>query len=333
MSPMLILHLVLALQLVTGTASDRAVPQTYRITGKVIVGRDEPVRTDIVLKSLMGDPGRTVQSFANGTFRFDDVTLGNYSIEVTDSRFNLYYNTLLLRDPADTGKEVVVHLVRRGEPGTLSGPLDSDLYTIDATTLAKTPAKAMDEYNKGVDAIRNRNKANPADAHFRKAIAEAPQFYEAQLQLGIELKEQNNKDDAIQSFEKAAALKPAERRPLSLLGELYDEALKFQRAVDVLSRLAALGALEARDEYFLGVAHYRLDQMNPALDHLLAAINKGNDTDPAPFLQLHNVFVKMKDSRALAVLEDYLKLFPNDPNHAQMEERAKQMRTMMKRPG
>ena len=33
-------------------------------------------------------------------------------------------------------------------------------------------------------------------------------------------------------------------------------------------------------------------------------------TDPLPFLQLHNVFMKMRDGgRALAVLEDYLKRF------------------------
>jgi hypothetical protein len=36
--------------------------------------------------------------------------------------------------------------------------------------------------------------------------------------------------------------------------------------------------------------------------------------------------------RALAVLEDFLKTFPNHPNHAAMEERAKALRQALKLP-
>lgn len=282
---------------------------------------------------MLGGTPRSVESFANGTFRFDGVTLGNYALEVTDARFNLYEQPLLLRDPSDTGKELMIRLVRRGEENTRSDTPSIELYTIDAETMAKTPPKAMEEFNKGVDAIRNRNKSNPPDAHFKKAIAAAPEFYEAHMQLGLDQERQNKKDDAIQTYQRAAAIRPAETRPLSALGELYVDQQKFDKAVEVLSKMGDLGKLEARDQYYLGFAQYRLDHLDEAVEHLLAAINLGKDTDPAPFLQLHNVFMKGRDgARALAVLEDYLKLFPNDPNRAAMEERAKQLRQAFKRP-
>jgi hypothetical protein len=335
---MLALTLLLLLQapttLRTGTASDYAVPQTFRLSGKIVVGLDEPVITLVTLKPVVGDTpaAQTVQSFANGTFRFENVQLATYVVEVVDSHFNLYQNTIWLREPKDTSKELFIRLTRFGEGGAQPAP-DIELYTLNAETLASMPPKAIEEFNKGVDAIRNPAKNNPADAHFKRAIAAAPQFYEAQLQLGLEQQRQNKKDDAIQSFERAAAIKPAESRPLSALGSLYVDTQKYQKAADTLAKLAALAKLSPRNEYDLGTAFYRLERMPEAVEHLLASINSGNDTDPAPFLQLHNVFIKMRNGgAALEVLDDYLKLFPYDSNHAVMTERAQQMRKLIKPP-
>jgi len=147
---MLVLALALLFQtqtLKTGTASDLATPQVYRIAGKVVVGLDQPVVATITLRPIVsGAAGTSVaqsaQSFANGTFRFDGVQLGTYTLEVTDSHYNLFNETLLLRDPADTGKDLLIRLTRLGESGNPPSP-DVDLYTIDAETKSKTPAKAM----------------------------------------------------------------------------------------------------------------------------------------------------------------------------------------------
>ena len=87
---MLALTLLLLLQaqptLRTGTASDYAVPQAFRLSGKIVVGLDEPVIAAITLRPVVGDvpPQQTVQSFANGTFRFDNVILGTYVVGVVD---------------------------------------------------------------------------------------------------------------------------------------------------------------------------------------------------------------------------------------------------------
>jgi tetratricopeptide (TPR) repeat protein len=333
---MLSLALLLLLQtpggLKTGTASDYAVPQTFIIQGKVIVGLDEPVMAVVTLTEVYTDVTQTTQSFANGTFRFNNVVLGTYRVKVVDPKFDLYDRQLLLREPSDTSNEVTVRLVRTGESGDRP-QLDESLYLVDADTVTTTPAKALEEYNNGVSALRNPARSNPADAHFRKAIDAAPNFYEAHLQLGLELIKQQKDADAIRELERAAAIKPSEPRTWRVLGEVYWKAEKYDKVVTSLSKLADTKSMRPRDHYYLGTAYYRVNQLDPAEEELLLAINTGNDTDPEPFLQLHNVFMKKKQpDRGLAVLEDYLKTFPNDANHAAMEERVKALKQAMKLP-
>jgi len=321
-------------QLKTGTASDYATPMIFALKGKVVVGLDEPVVTVLTLTDVLSGQSQSVQTFSNGTFRFNSVILGTYRLSIVDPKFNLYDRELLLREPSDTAPEITVRVVRRGESGNASPPeLDASLYTVDAETIKNTPAKAMDEYNKGVAALRNPAKNNPADAHFKKAVESAQNFYEAYLQLALEQRRQKKESDAIRSLEQASTIKPSEIRPLSLLGEMYWEAQKFDSVVETLLKAQKTGKMTARDHYYLGSAYYRLDKYDPAEEQLLVAINQGNDTDPDPFLQLHNVFMKKREGgRALAVLEDYLKLFPNDRNHAAMAERGKQLRQAFKLP-
>jgi tetratricopeptide (TPR) repeat protein len=335
---MLIIALIMLLQpqtqLKTGTASDYATPMVFALKGKVVVGLDEPVMTVVTLTDVLSGQTQSVQTFANGTFRFNTVILGTYRLTVVDPKFNLYDRQLLLREPGDTAAEITVRLVRHGEAASANPPdLDMSLYTVDAETMKNVPAKAMEEYNKGVAALRNPAKNNPADAHFKKAIESAPNFYEAYLQLGLEQRRQKKDSDAIRSLEQASTIKPAEIRPFSLLGEMYWQAQKFDGAVAALVKAQKTGKMSPRDHFYMGSAYYRLDKYDAAEEQLLEAINQGDDKDPDPFLQLHNVFMKKKEGgRALAVLEDYLKLFPNDRNHAAMAERMKTLRQAFKLP-
>jgi len=319
------------MQLATGTASDYAVAVTFQIRGKVVVGLDEPVITQVTLRNVNGG-GVGTQSFANGTFRINNVPFGVYWISVVDSRFNLYENQFLLRQAKDSERELLIRLTRRGESAA-PPELDAALYVVDAATMRTTPPEALKEFDNGLNALRNRNRNNPPDEHFKRAIAKAPSFYEAHLLLGLEHQKQNKDNDAIRSFERAAALKPAEHRPQRELGQLYWKTNQFEKVVDSVSKLIQYSAATSREHYNLGSALYGLNKLAEAEEQLLASINKGTDTDPAPFLQLHNVLMKMAEpQRGLAVLEDYLKLFPSDANHAAMEERARLLRERLKLP-
>jgi tetratricopeptide (TPR) repeat protein len=328
----LALLLLFPFQVKTLPAADYTGPPRFMITGSVVVGLDEPVKVILRLNETFTGATYTTESFPNGTFRFAEVLLGTYLISVSDPRFELHTQEVLLHIAEDTSKSISVRLVRKGESAK-PAILDASLLTIDANTVGSVSAGALDEYNQGVAALRNPDRKNPADTHFKKAVAAAPKFYEARLQLGLELHRQKKNADAIRQLEQAAALKPAEPRPLSALVELYWESEKFDKVVEASSKLQALGKMTERDHFYLGSAYFRQDNLDKAWDQLVIAINTGNDKDPEPFLQLHNVLVKAKEPvRALAVLEDFLKTFPNHPNHAAMEERAKALRQALKLP-
>src|SRR5262245_60398009 len=270
---MLTLALILLLQpqpqLKTGTASDYATPMVFALKGKVVVGLDEPVMTVVTLTDVLSGQTQSTQSFANGTFRFNTVTLSTYRLTVVDPKFNLYDRQLLLREPGDTAAEITVRLVRHGESSSANPPeLDASLYTVDAETMKNIPSKAMDEYNKGVAALRNPAKNNPPDAHFKKAIESAPNFYEAYLQLGLEQRRQKKDSDAIRSLEQASKIKPSEIRPMSLLGEMYWEAQKFDSAVATLVKAQKTGKMSPRDHFYLGSAYYRVDKYESAVDEV-----------------------------------------------------------------
>jgi hypothetical protein len=305
----------------------------YRLNGKIVVDQGEIPLVDVRLKDDRANVLQTVQSFANGTFHLDGVTLGRYSVEVADSRYKLATVQLWLREAEDTSGVIVIRLARNDSGKASSGTPDADGIDMAALELdASLPAAALDEFKRGVDALRNRSKDNPPDAHFRKAVELAPDFYEGNFQLGLELARQRKGPAAIQAMERAALLKPTSAAPLSVLGRLYVEAGQFQNGVNTLLKIGPLGSLSADDRYYLGLAFYRLDNTAAAQQQLELAISLAPNKNPAAYVQLSNALQRNGNSTAaLKALEDYLRLFPNDPNHKAVEEGARKLRTAIQK--
>src|SRR5262249_51465476 len=137
----------------------------------------------------------------------------------------------------------------------------------------RIPAGALDEFKKGVAAIRERSKDNPPEAHFNKAVSLAPDFYEAWYQLGLEHSRQRRTADAIQAFERAVAVHPSAVAPLRLLARAYVDNGQHQKAVDILLKMSAAGPLAAEDRYTLGLAFYKLDRTVAAQQQFEIAIS------------------------------------------------------------
>src|SRR5215470_10914466 len=182
MVPMWLLALILMLQvpqlqspcLVAADLSNckSAVASSFRLNGRIVVDKGELPLVDVRLKDDRGSVLRTVQSFANGSFFFDGVGLGRYSVEVADARFEMATVPLWLRDPEDSSGMIVIRL--KPNTGTKQpGPGITDLDKIirDLKLDVKVPAAALDEFVKGAEAISQRSKNDSAESHFRPAIA------------------------------------------------------------------------------------------------------------------------------------------------------------------
>jgi tetratricopeptide (TPR) repeat protein len=307
---------------------------TYRLNGRIAVDKGEIPLVELKLITDNGTVLRTVQSFANGKFFFNDVGLGRYSVEVVDARFNIATVFLWLRGPEDTANEIVVRLARN--KSAKAAPEATELDKINFSELemdGRIPAGALDEFKKGMEAIRDRRKDNPPEAHFNKAISLAPDFYEALYQLGLEHSRQRRTAEAVQAFERAAAVRPSAAAPLRVLGRAYLENGQYQKAVDVLLKMSSTGPLAAEDRYTLGLAFYKLDRTVAAQQQFEMAISLEPNKNPAAYVQLHNALMKNgKPAEALTALENYLKLFPNDPKRKIIEESAKKLRATVQKP-
>ncbi len=334
MLAMWILALLFALQNPNQVPAPPGIPLSgvYRLTGRIAVDKGELPLVEVRLKNDYGSIVQAVQSFSNGTFRFDNVTLGQYNVEVADSRFNLVTIFLWLRDPEDTANEIVVKLVRNeagSKPPADSGELDFSRLELDAAI----PAAALQEFRKGVEAARSKSKDDPPDTHFKKAIQIYPDFYEAHYQLGLEYARQRRGAEALQEVERAVSLKPTAIASLSMLGRLYVEGGQNEKGIATLLRVGTLGTLTADDRYYLGLGFYKIDNTAAAQQQFEQAIALAPNKNPAAYVQLHNAYVRNGNpTAALGALESYLRLFPNDPNHKIIEENAKKLRASLGKP-
>ncbi len=304
----------------------------YRINGKITVDKGAIPLVDVKLYNDMHNQVQSVQSFANGTFHFDAVPLGRYSIEVVDSRFNLETIQLWLRNPEDTGK--VVGIALKSNDGSKPTGDASDISKIiaDVERDASVPAAAFEEFRKGMEAIRQRSKDNPPDLHFKNAISTYPDFYEAFYQLGLEQGRQHQTADAVRSLVKASALKPELASPLAGLGRAYVEDNQFPRAVESFSKLGGMTTLTAEDRYFLGQALFKMDNTQAAQQQFSISVSLAPGKNPLAYVQLANCYGRNGDSdSALKTLDDYLRLFPNDPNRKAVEAGANKLRDSIKK--
>jgi Flp pilus assembly protein TadD len=329
--------------------------QAFRIQGKVVDDQKKPVIVVVRLTpenegANLGFANSTVstQSFSNGTFFFDNVKQGLYVVHVADARYLMKDIHIDLREPEDFGREITIVLDRNDGTAHGPGPLPADLSDLDKLDLPKlqsgTSPAAFDEFAKGIQDVRlggkqtvdvvaaNGTNGDTAEAHFKKALALDGNFYEALVQLGQEQRRQHHDADAIQTLEQATAKNPTDSRPLRALGALYVDQKQFQKASEVLIKAGPLTTLDATDRFNLGIAFENLNNPGAAQQQLQMAITLMPGRNPQAYLHLHNAYVQLNRLEdAAKTLEDFVRLFPNDPNRKTAEDRIKKLRAAAKK--
>jgi tetratricopeptide (TPR) repeat protein len=325
---------ILALLLLSSSAH---IEVPVRISGTIVVDRGEVPVVTVNCKNGNASVVASNRSFSNGTFYVEyDPENGGTSdpfiaslgaggacrfIEVVDPRFEMVSIQLAL---VDYSKPIIIKL----KPNLSSG--ESDVVAM-LRREGKVPSRALNEFVIGMTALGQQANRDSAADHFKKAIALYPRFYEAYYQLGLEQARKHD-NDAIRTLSRAVELNPAASEALSALGRLWVESKEFQKAVDTLSRIAVT-SLTAEDHYNLGVSYLRLDNPEAAQENLLAAIGLAPGKNPPAYVELANAYGRNNNpAAALASLEDYLQLFPNDRNHKLIEDAARKLHDSMVKP-
>jgi tetratricopeptide (TPR) repeat protein len=130
----------------------------------------------------------------------------------------------------------------------------------------------------------------------------------------------------MRSLEHATIIKPSDPRAFRSLAALYAEQARFPQALEILNTLQSLGPLNGSDHLIFGNVLLQLGDTSDAQSHLLQSLQQTPENPPV-YLDLYNVYMKLNQpANALAILEQYLNRFPDDPGRDAAIERANKLR-------
>src|SRR6266498_627891 len=120
-------------------------------------------------------------------------------------------------------------------------------------SLPQQANEVADRFNRAME-LQRRGELKEAAAEYRAALAGAPNYAEAQANLGAVLAQLGNYEEAIAAYEAAYRLKP-ELTPILLnLGIAHYRAGQFAKAVEVLGRFLAVAPDHAQARQLLGIS-------------------------------------------------------------------------------
>jgi Flp pilus assembly protein TadD len=293
-------------------------PGTHMLFGQVrLAGSNAPVdHVQITLRKFSGEMISMRPTNSNGDFTIAGINAGSYVIVAEKDGF----------EPAQEDVEVaamgstMVNLVMR--------PLErarAPAGTVSARLLA-IPQKAKDAYAKGVAELYDKKSPEASLPYFQLALKEAPEFYEADFQIGVAYRTLGQNEQAEAAFRKTLELSKGQYlgtrfRLASVLVDLtkYSEAESMAREGLASLPNSWLGNFElGRALIGLGRPAEAEKSVRKALE-LNPGLAKG-------YLLLANIHIARKDpADVVKDLDDYLRLDPKSPQ----SDRARRMREQM----
>jgi tetratricopeptide (TPR) repeat protein len=213
---------------------------SQQITGRVLDAQNgRPVFNITVWCEGSGFSGRDITD-RNGNFHFAQLVPGHYTVSVHTPGYKDAMESRDLLDPRSSE-----YLLIRLKEDVAAKPASSPAGAIDANV----PAKAREEFDKGVAAIGEgkKEKFQEGVAHLQKAIALYPKYLQAQLMLGTTYMDLQEWDHAEQTLKKAMETDPKAANAMFALGEIYLRQKKDDEAEKIL-----LQALQVEDRSFQG---------------------------------------------------------------------------------
>jgi Flp pilus assembly protein TadD len=310
-------------------------PRLVTITGRIIGDRYGQV-AQLTEVRLEGQGSEAIgfaytDDLGEFTFRNVSITPGQicYVVVKVDG-FKPVRQMLDTRTDLALGSRLTIFL----EPEvTLKKAGNSRGETVDLRQLqAKIPAKAVDEYKKGLEESSKGN-FNKAVERLERATKLAPDFYEAQNSLGLQYLRVLRFREAEAALEQARKLSPNAAEPLVNLGTVYyregekqseagnaDESEgSFQKAADLLEEAIRRNPGSASAHYYLGAALYKTAVYDRAESMLHRALELDANMSEVQLL-LVNVYTKQRRyNEALEQVTRYLDKNPKSPQRADLE--------------
>ena len=186
------------------------------------------------------------------------------------------------------------------------------------TVDANLPARAREEYDKGIKDAGN-NKPENAIKHLQEAITVHPQFYSAYVAIAEQYTKLKRDAEAAEAYQKAIEMKP-DRAPAYVgLGMMLVKQQKYSEAITPLRRSLEINKQSYAPFMFLGLAEMMTGDYQSSEANLLRAYDLGK---PALVrMYLANLYdLKGEPAKAIEQLQAFLKE-SNLPQERQIEIR------------
>jgi tetratricopeptide (TPR) repeat protein len=287
----------------------------------------ERVRVD-----LAADEGETLSSAytdANGGFMFPNVRSGNYSLRVYEPGYATLQEPVDLRFGARRGLQLWLNKSGSDQPQlNKSGsdqPQPSSL-SISAHELSM-PTQAREAMDKGKKKLYGKKDPGGSLAHFERAVARAPNYYEAYYEMAVAQWQLGRLEEAEQNIRKSIETSGDKYAGADLgLGTLLADRKQFGEAEKFLHRAIELEPALWRGHYELGRTLMELNR----LDEAQACAQQARTLRPDALLVyrlLERIHFLQKNNAALADdLTQYVKLDPNSPTGVRAKQILEELR-------
>jgi len=239
-----------------------------------------------------------VQRLREGTYNLSvdvgtDYEVANEAVQLIDSG---------MRNGAGQTVVVQINLKLKGSPSAQPGLVNS--------TLSRIPQPARDLYQQALASSQAGNHKQAVD-QLKKAILTAPEFVLALNELGMQYLQLNELDHAAESLSAALKQAPEEFIPRLNYGLVLLQQKKYAAAETELRKAIAKEELSAPAHEYRGRALIGLQQLESAEKELLRALALGGEQAASTHRYLGAVYMQMgNDAKAIAELEEYLRLQP-----------------------
>jgi Tfp pilus assembly protein PilF len=275
----------------------------------------------------------TVVPDSSGTFAFTNLAPGNYTVVVNAGddyeigRESVYFDSDVNLSRGGGGRvpqspqraTVMIHLQLKANAHAKAGVVNA--------ALAAVPEKPRKLYERALEESRAGDAAKAAQS-LKDAVALYPEFPLAFNELGVQYLKLGQTNKAVEALKEAVKLSPDAYGPRLNLGIALLEAKKFEEAETELREALKRNSSLATAHMYLGVCFLRTNRYEEAEKEFLAAIEgSGNQLGLAQYY-LGGIYWKKREyPKAVAALEDYLRLTPNAHDAERVRATIKDLRS------
>ncbi len=200
-----------------------------------------------------------------------------------------------------------------------------------SVTSMRAPKDAKKAYEHGLESLL-KNKPSDAAKDFEKATALYPKYAEAWMNLGKVRLQQNSVPAARAAFLKAMDADPKLVPPYVEMGALAAKEANWAQSGEYLDKALKLDPVDYPSAWYAdAVAHYNLKSYEAAEKCAREAVKLDpKHANPRSGYLLGLVLAEKQDyAGAAAELTNYLKLAPNAPDLAQVQDQLGQLEKLM----